>query len=158
MGVLRDCEAVADWLLGQRVNSVTALGFVVVGVVIVSRTDRLWVGTGVIATGVGSFLFHGPMPDWAQAAHDVTLWLLVGLAVLAIVDDLRHGAPWRPLVGPLVLLGSVAIIGRLGATGGPLCDPHSLLQPHGLWHLGAAIAVLWWARRYPTPVRTMTTR
>ena len=154
MGALKDCEVVADWLLGQRVNSLTALGFVVVGVLIISRTERLWVGLGSIATGIGSFLFHGPMPSWAQVPHDATLWFLIGVSVAAIVIDLRHGAPWRPLIGPVVLLGSVAIIGRLGATGGPLCDPGSPLQPHGLWHLGAAGAVFWWALRYPTPTQT----
>jgi hypothetical protein len=95
------------------------------------------------------------MPPWAQLAHDVSLWFLVGVTVVSIVVDLRHGASWQPLVGPLVLLGSVAIIGRLGATGGPLCDPDSILQPHGLWHLGAAAALLWWALQYPTPARTV---
>lgn len=145
----------ADWFLGQTVNSLTALGFILVGIVVILRTDRRWVGLGAISVGVGSFFFHGPMPAWAQVAHDVTLWFLVVIAVVAIIDDLRHGAPWRPLLGPLLLLGVVAVIGRLGATGGPLCDPDSIVQPHGLWHLGAAITVLWWATLYPTPARTV---
>jgi hypothetical protein len=50
-------------------------------------------------------------------------------------------------LGPLALLAVVAVIGRLGATGGPLCDPDSLWQPHGLWHVGAAVVVVWWALR-----------
>jgi hypothetical protein len=41
--------------------------------------------------------------------------------------------------------GSVAVIGRLGSTNWPLCDPASPWQTHGLWHLGAAVAVTWWA-------------
>ena len=156
MGALKDCEAVADWFLGQTVNSLTALGFVVVGVVLIVRTDRRLVGAASIATGVGSFFFHGPMPPWAQVVHDVTLWFLVVAAGAAIIDDLRHGTPWKPLLGPLALLGFVAVVGRLGATGGPLCDPAAVLQPHGLWHLGAALALLWWALLYPTPARRTT--
>jgi hypothetical protein len=45
----------------------------------------------------------------------------------------------------------VAIFGRLGDTGGPLCDADSLFQPHGVWHIGAAVAVGWWAMGVPTP-------
>ncbi|HET9259835.1 MAG TPA: hypothetical protein VFP42_06875 [Acidimicrobiia bacterium] len=158
VGALKDCEAVAGELLGQRVNSLTALGFIVVGIVILVRTERVWVGVGAIGTGIGSFVFHGPMPSWGQLVHDVTLWFLVGVVTFAIGRDLRSGASWRALIGPLALLAVVALIGRLGATGGPLCDPGSVVQPHGLWHLGAASALLWWAMLYPTPTRNETTR
>jgi hypothetical protein len=48
-------------------------------------------------------------------------------------------------MAPLLLLGVVAVYGRLGATAGPLCDPASLFQPHAVWHLGSALAVAWWA-------------
>jgi len=68
----------------------------------------------------------------------------VALAALAIVLLLLDDRTMSTL-GPLALLATVAIIGRLGATGGPLCDPNSVWQPHGLWHLGAAAAVTWWA-------------
>ena len=145
MGALRDCEAIADSLLGQPVNSLTTLAFVVAGVVVWARTDRRWVAAGLVATGLGSFLFHGPMPSYAQLAHDVTLWFLVAVVVASIVVEFRSTGDWRHLVGPTLLLASVAIIGRLGATGNPLCEPDSLLQPHGLWHIGSAIAVTWWA-------------
>lgn len=180
-GALRDCEEVVHGLLGQPVNSLTALAFVVAGVVIIWRSDHMWVGIASVATGIGSFLFHGPMPPYSAWVHDVTLaWLLlvvaghgrswerwahlpgllmiavviavpgagdpvgVALAALAIVllliDDRSIAT-----IGPLTLLVVVAVIGRLGATGGPLCDPTSIWQPHGLWHLGAAAAVTWWA-------------
>jgi hypothetical protein len=48
----------------------------------------------------------------------------------------------------------VAGIGRLGGSGGPLCNPDSLLQPHALWHVGAAGVATWWAihRHQPTSV------
>ncbi|MGD2101206.1 MAG: hypothetical protein PVG83_03150 [Acidimicrobiia bacterium] len=151
MGALKDCERITESLLGQPVNSLTALAFVIVGSLLFVMTRRRWVAVGSIGTGVGSFLFHGPMPTGAQLTHDLTLWFLVVVAVIAMVTDLRNGTDWRGLVGPLALLAVVAVIGRLGATGGPLCDPDSVLQPHGIWHLGAATAILWWATAYRVP-------
>jgi hypothetical protein len=181
MGALRDCEAFVDVFWGQPANSVTAVAFVVAGLVIILRSDRVWVGVAAMATGIGSFLFHGPLPDHSELAHDATLaWLLlvvagVGrpwerwthlpglvalvlvsaipgaadpvaaiLALVAIVMILSQDRSIRT-VGPLSLLAVVAVLGRLGATGGPLCDPGSLFQPHAVWHLGAAVALAWWA-------------
>jgi hypothetical protein len=185
MGALKDCEAVLHAFFGQPVNSITTLAFMVGGTIVIWRTEHLWVGIASIATGVGSFLFHGPMPPYAEWAHDMTLaWLLlvvasegrpwqrwarlpglvilaavtavpgagdpvgVGLAAFAIVSLLAQDRSARTL-GPLALLLVAAVIGRLGATGGPLCDPDSLWQPHGLWHIGAAVAVTWWALSTP---------
>jgi len=145
MGALADCEAIVDSLLGQRVNSITTLAFAVAAFVVWRWSTRVWIALGLLLTGIGSFFFHGPMPSWSQLAHDVTLWFLVAVAVGAIIRDLMRSREWRPLVGPLALLTVVAVIGRLGATGNPLCDPTSIWQPHGLWHIGAAVAAAWWA-------------
>jgi hypothetical protein len=182
MGAAADCEAITAGFLGQPVNALTTFGFVIAGALVMARRhERRWVGIALIATGVGSFLFHGPMPPGNEWAHDVTLtWLIVVVAgsgtrverytrlpalavigavfalvpaladplavavtIVAVVATLRRRD--RSTVLPLLLLGAVAIFGRLGATGGPLCDPGSWFQPHGVWHLGAAVAVAWWA-------------
>jgi hypothetical protein len=45
----------------------------------------------------------------------------------------------------------------LRRTGGLLCRPDSLLQPHALWHLLTATAMAAWAFdriAHPTPTRT----
>ncbi|HSJ82182.1 MAG TPA: hypothetical protein VLA91_00045 [Acidimicrobiia bacterium] len=186
MGAAADCETIGAGFLGQPVNTLTTLAFVVAGVVLVGlRPDRRWVGIGLVATGVGSFLFHGPMPPGSEWAHDVTLaWLialvagigsrwerlthlptLLALAVvfaivpvvadpvavvmtgLALLTVLRRDRS-RTVLAPLLLLAAVAVYGRLGATGGPLCDPGSVLQSHGVWHVGSALAVAWWAVGY----------
>jgi hypothetical protein len=186
MGAAADCEAITAGFLGQPVNALTTFGFVIAGgYVIARRPERRWVGIALIATGVGSFLFHGPMPAGNEWAHDVTLtWLIVvvagtgtqlerytrlpallvigalfafapaladpigvGVTIVAVISVLRGRD--RSALPPLLLLGAVAILGRLGATGGPLCDPTSLFQPHGVWHLGAAVAVAWWALAVP---------
>ena len=183
MGAAADCEAIGAGFLGQPINALTTLGFVVAGlIVIIRRRDMSWIGIGLIATGLGSFLFHGPMPPGNEWAHDVTLaWLVTMVAgwrtswerlsrlpalavigvlfaavpviadpaagvltVVAVISILGRDHSAAP-VAPLLLLGAVAILGRLGATGGPLCEPESLFQPHALWHVGAATAVAWWA-------------
>jgi hypothetical protein len=190
MGAAADCELIGPGFFGQPMNSLSTLALVAAGALVLSRQPRLrMIGVALIATGVGSFLFHGPMPRGNEWAHDVTLaWLLVSvggvgtrwerlagipalvalgvvfavapaaadpiavvLAVVTTVSLLRRDRSART-VGPLTLLGVVAVLGRLGATGGPLCDAGSLLQTHALWHVGAAVAVSWWALAYrPQP-------
>ena len=183
MGAAADCEAIGVGFLGQPINTLTTLGFVLAGIIVISRRrDGGWIGIGLIATGIGSLLFHGPMPPGNEWAHDVTLaWLvtmaagwgsrwegfthLLALAVIglsfavlpviadpfavvmtfvAVISILRRDHT-PATVAPLSLLAAAAVFGRLGATGGPLCDPESLLQPHAVWHLGAATALAWWA-------------
>jgi hypothetical protein len=191
VGAEVDCEQIGTGWLGQPVNSLSALAFLVVGFFIATRRpERFWVGVAVAATGIGSFLFHGPMPAGSQLAHDVSLaWMLAtvpavgtpwdrwivlpGLVVLgalfalvpSLTDPVFIALTAVTLVvlvrrdrsaatlGPLALLVTSAAIGRLGATGGPLCDPDSLLQPHAIWHLGAAAAVTWWALAAPGPTQ-----
>jgi hypothetical protein len=186
MGAAADCETIGAGVLGQPVNTLTTLAFLVAGVVLIGlRPERRWVGIGLVATGVGSFLFHGPMPAGSEWAHDLTLaWLiaivagigsrwehlthlpaLVVLAAafaiapvvadpvavvmtgLALITVFRRDRS-RPVLAPLLLLAAVAVYGRMGATGGPLCDPGSVLQPHAVWHVGSALAVAWWAVAY----------
>lgn len=183
MGAAADCEAIGTGFLGQPVNTLTTVAFLLVGALVLTyRKERVWIGVGLIATGIGSFLFHGPMPGGSEWAHDVTLawlvaliaglgtrwewiskgpaliglgalfWLIpviadptaVVLTVLAVVSILvkeRALGTW----GPLGLVSAAAVYGRLGATGGPFCDPEALYQPHGVWHVLAAVAVGWWA-------------
>jgi hypothetical protein len=159
------------------VNALTALAFVLAGVWMLSRRDVRWIGIALVATGVGSFLFHGPMPAGNEWAHDTSLaWLLVvvagwghrwerlshlpslvvlglGFAVLpAAADPLALALTIAAVISlalrrvgllPLSLAAVAGIYGRLGSTGGPLCNPDSWWQPHGVWHLAAAASVVW---------------
>lgn len=181
MGALGDCELIRSGLLAQPVNTLTTLPLVALGIWLASKRRSRWVGIALMATGAGSFVFHGPMPAWSEWAHDVTLaWLIAviggintrwerwshlpalgGLAaVFAIVPitadpvavslavivggSILLRQPSTGEMVPLGILAAVAVLGRLGATGGPLCEPTSIWQLHGLWHLGAAITVTWW--------------
>lgn len=181
MGAAADCEAIASGFLGQPVNAVSTFAFFVVGLWVWWRYPHArWIGIGLIATGIGSFLFHGPMPSGNEWAHDVGLaWLLAVIAgvgttwerwtrlpalillgavialfpavadPLAVVLSLVAVASvlWRDrsraTIGPLLVAVIAGIYGRLGATGGPLCDPGSSWQPHAVWHVAAATAIFW---------------
>jgi hypothetical protein len=182
MGAAADCELIGNGFLGQPVNTLTTLALVVAGAALLGRPRLRWAGISLIATGSGSFLFHGPMPTGSEWAHDVSLaWLIlivagldepwegwsrlpgllaigilfavapivadpvaVALTLVAVFFVLRRDRSATTLA-PLALIGATAILGRLGSTGGPLCDPGALLQMHGVWHIGAAIGVAWWA-------------
>jgi hypothetical protein len=58
----------------------------------------------------------------------------------AIARDLGR-APWGWVIG-VVALGIGAALNALGRTDAPLCEPDSLAQLHGVWHVLTA-AVLW---------------
>jgi hypothetical protein len=175
-----DCERILGSWWGQPVNTLTAAGFVVAGVVIWWRRRDLATALLIGAIGAGSIVFHGPMLPWGEYLHDASIaltlvWILlvetrrerlwplgftVGLAVSAtpsIADPaqavLAVGALGvillagrrRPLrVTAVGILAGGALVGTLSRTGGPLCDPDSLWQGHGFWHLAAAAALAIW--------------
>ncbi len=182
MGAVGDCELIRYEFLGQPVNTTSTIAFVLAGIWLFRTGRARWVAFGLMATGIGSFVFHGPMPAWGDWAHDVSLsWLIVTvgglrtrwerwshwpsllfLSVLfALVPPVADPAaialtvivasaillqgPSRRELAPLWTLALVAGLGRIGSTGWPLCDPASPLQTHALWHVGAAVAVAWWA-------------
>lgn len=136
-----DCEHLGEGFLAQPVNALSSLAFVAAGLWILSRGNRRaptafgWV---VVATGVGSFLFHGPQPSWARPAHDGTaIATAVGGMLLAGAEVRRLGARGflREQSGALLLFGGALAAYAAGRTGSPLCDPDSPLQAHGAWHV-----------------------
>lgn len=85
-----DCEIIGGGWLAQPVNAWSSLAYAVVGIVLIAslsqapRSDRsLRVAFGglMIATGLGSFLYHGPQNAGAGFVHDITflamLWFLI---------------------------------------------------------------------------------
>jgi hypothetical protein len=202
-----DCERIGEGLLGQPVNTFTSLAYVAIGALLLrralaTRSPALVVyATTVVAVGIGSVAFHGPMPSWGRFAHDFSIaavlafvigydialvrgagvrsalagfglllgacaivlafWpdasnavdavLVVGavIAEVAVARSRRRLASLRGLVrapAVWVLGGAVLAIGAalnaLGRTDAPLCDPDSLVQLHGAWHVLTA-ALLW---------------
>ena len=133
-----DCELIGDGFWGQPVNSISSLAFVAVGAVLMrTRPVLAW---AAIAVGVGSALFHGPMPSWAKWAHDVSLaGLLVALAW-------ERRPTWvAGAIGVLGVLFAVAPESAVAVTGAlavvTLAVMARKVKPTG-WHVVALLLVL----------------
>ena len=60
-----DCEALHDGLLGQPANSMSSLAYVVVAAYVLHRGAPPAPALALALVGVGSVLYHGPMPPGA---------------------------------------------------------------------------------------------
>jgi hypothetical protein len=87
-----DCESIGVGVLAQPVNAFSSLAFVVFGFIVVfsmraqgqtERVNRLIIAMLMIATGIGSVLFHGPQGPASHFLHDVTI-LLTMTAIVAM--------------------------------------------------------------------------
>jgi hypothetical protein len=71
--------------------------------------------------------------------------LMVATVISLVVSDIvlhrRGRIRTRWYVVSLVTIAVAVAMFLLGRTGAPLCDPDSLFQGHGLWHLLAAISL-----------------
>jgi hypothetical protein len=120
------CESYRAGLLGQPASAVTSVAFVVAGAGIlaarsrsefaISVRDRQVVYSLLVAgIGLGSFIQHGPHPDWQAYAHDLPLAaVLVFVATDAVCDlagrELSDGWWLLPsaAIVPMVAWGSAA--------------------------------------------------
>jgi hypothetical protein len=147
MGVLAlggsDCEALHGGWLGQPVNCLSSLAYVGAGAYVLRRggTGSTPLAVALGAVGVGSVLYHGPMPAGAEAVHDGSLVALA--ATIAVTAGVRRSLP-RPSAVALAAFGAALAINLLTRTGAPLCRPHSLAQGHAAWHVLTATAVAAW--------------
>ncbi len=195
-----DCEEIGSGLLKQPVNAVTSLVFSGFGIAFLAaadrvegaeRTNRIVFGWLMIATGIGSFLFHGPQWPASHFAHDVsflvsvwflavinlseagafpsiagrslfiggtalisillvvfggatnviTVAVLVALAAGDVMVHRRGGIRRGWYVGAILALVIAVVMNIIGRSDSGLCQPGSLLQAHGAWHVLAAIAL-----------------
>lgn len=146
-----DCERVATGLLAQPINAITSIGFVLAGGWLVARALRapqrrfepLVFGASVVATGLGSALYHGPQPSHADAVHDLSILAVLSQVAFYEVRYRLRGRPADPTAFrvALVSLGIGTIAFALGRTSSQLCDPDSPVQLHGVWHLLVALSL-----------------
>lgn len=151
-----DCERVTAGLLAQPVNTITSLGLVLAGGWLIARglrapqrrVEPLMFGASVVATGIGSVLYHGPQPSYADAVHDLSIVAVLSQIALYELHYRRRGRPLEPksFRVALVSIGIGAAAFALGRTSSPLCDPDSALQLHGAWHLLAALSLAAYGR------------
>ena len=135
-----DCEALRDGWLGQPVNTLSSVAYVVAGAYVLRRGGPRLPALALAAVGVGSVLYHGPMTPGAGLAHDGSI---VALAATVPLAWRSRSLRWPPV--PAVIAGGAAIVvNLLTRTGAPLCRPGSLLQGHGAWHVLTALAIALW--------------
>jgi hypothetical protein len=113
------CERYRAGFLGQPANAVTSIAFVVAGagILVASRRsgthgdtpvgDRRTVFALLVAcVGLGSFIQHGPHPEWQAYAHDVPLAAVLVFVATDAVSDLTG----RELSQAWWLVPSVAMV------------------------------------------------
>ncbi len=105
-------------------------------------------GACVAATGLGSWLYHGPQPRGARTIHDLSmLTVLSQVAFLELTGITRRLRPERRALHAAWAALSLGIAAHaLGRTSSPWCDPDSPVQLHGLWHLSAALSLAAYSR------------
>lgn len=117
-----DCEALSTGWLVQPVAAWTSLAYSIVGLVLIvtaatsgerERSLRITFGLLLVGTGLGSFLYHGPQPDIAGFAHDITfltaLWFLV-IMNPARPYGLSRSAAWVSLAAATTTLTVVLVL------------------------------------------------
>lgn len=137
-----DCEVLHDGWWGQPVNGLSSLAYLAAGAYLLSRgtSQARVVAAALGAVGIGSVLYHGPMPAGAEQVHD---WSI--LALVAAVGVTWGRNRWqRPPLATFALFGAAVAVNAVSRTGEPLCQPDSLLQGHAAWHVLTATAVAWW--------------
>lgn len=144
-----DCEAVVGGWLEQPVNAWSSLAFVAIGAGIVAtagasdtreRANRVIFGGLLIATGIGSFLFHGPQPDSAQFLHDASFLAALFFLIAANVTG-ALGVSDRSTI--IVTLSGLIVIAVVLGAGGPANALTAVLAVA----LVVSDLVLWWQAR-----------
>lgn len=84
---------------------------------------------------------------WAAAPGTTNIVAVIAGVVIVIASLLARR---RRLAGvwpaPLLVLSAIAVATWvIGTPDSPLCEPHSWLQPHGVWHVLTAVVALAWA-------------
>lgn len=132
-----DCEAIGGPLLGQPVNTLSSLAFVVVGLWLLLRSRRGAVragwsqaalGVAAVLAGIGSVAFHGPMPAAAPLLHDL------GLVAIPVTIATTTTAAARARGPAHLLLATVPALAVAGLL---------LVASPGASNTVAALAVLW---------------
>jgi hypothetical protein len=105
------------------------------GVVLVRVAEPAWRRPAAVLTGVATVVAL-VAPDLDTVAQAV----LAGALVVAEARRRRQGRPAPYTRVAVVALAAGAVLFTLGRTGGPLCDPDAVAQPHAGWHVAAAVA------------------
>ena len=118
-------------LWGEFVHDVSIVLTLVWVLLVEGRRTRLWPLAFVLAAAAS---ITPAIADPTQA--------VLAVAVLAAVSIRKEHRTRRLQAVAILAVGGV--VGTLSRTGGPLCNPDSLWQGHGFWHLAAAASLAVW--------------
>ncbi|TQL02625.1 hypothetical protein [Cellulomonas sp. SLBN-39] len=83
-----------------------------------------------------------PVVVWPRAGDLAQVGVAVVAALLLAWRASRVPAERARVAAACALLAAGGTVGALSRTGGPWCDPSSLLQGHAVWHVAAAAALV----------------
>ncbi len=106
----------------------------------IQRSRRL---IGLVSLTLVAIGIIAVFPAISPALAGVAAVGLVAAEFLVYRRGLRTPAP--PLYAGLAALGVGVVVFSLSRTGGPLCEPTSWFQGHGVWHVLTALALALWA-------------
>jgi len=118
-------------LWGEFVHDVSIVLTLVWVLAVETKRTRLWPWGFALAVGAS---LTPTVADPVQA--------VLAAAVLAAVSLPREQRTRR--LQSVAILAVGGVVGTLARTGGPLCDPDSVWQGHGFWHLAAATSLAIW--------------
>jgi hypothetical protein len=90
-----------------------------------------------VLTACGAILLVRPSSATVLAA--------VCVLAAALAEGRLGSGQWPARRAAYGLLAAAAVADLLGRTGSPFCNPDSLLQLHGVWHVLSALAMAAWA-------------
>ena len=122
------------------------------------RGPAVLAGAFVLAVGVGMVLYlqGGSLPligHVGNAVFGAELIIAIGLEVALF----RRRAPRQDVafgVASVLVLVTAFAIWTTGKNGHPWCDPTSLLQAHGIWHVLCAVSAYLLFRHYASERKT----
>jgi len=124
---------------GHDVTFLVTVWFVaVVNVAVTLRWKRAFSWALIIVGGLVISLALVLSPGLTNVLMVVTVILLV-ISDVTLHRKGRVRTRWY--VASLVAIIAAVVMFLLGRTGAPLCDPDSLFQGHGVWHLLGAVAL-----------------
>jgi hypothetical protein len=131
-----------QWTGSQFGHDVTFLVTVwFIAIINISATLRWKHAVGWIVFAVGGVVLATAL----VLSPGLTNVLMVATVVSLVASDVtlhrrgRVATPWY--IASIVAIVAAVAMFLLGRTGGPLCDPGSLFQGHGVWHLLGAVAL-----------------
>jgi hypothetical protein len=151
-----DCESIGTGVLAQPVNAISSLAFAVFGFIVlfsiraqdkIERENRLIIAILMIATGIGSVLFHGPQGPLSHFLHDVTILLTMTAIVTMNLAGLLKWTERRVLVILLVVGIAVSAVLLMWPSATNVVAGAALIALVGqdiALHRSGSINVSWW--------------